>query len=66
MAGLAAHGLTPGCSGTIPARYFDGDEEFPCSEVEFGDQADSMQLKARVECRVRNTICVNVAYDGTR
>ena len=56
--------LKPGCTATIPARYFDVDNEAPWSEAEFGDRADVTKLQVVVQRRVRNMIRVLVAMNS--
>ena len=65
MARRWGHGLTAGCAATVPARYFDVDEEVPWSEAEFGEKADETRLQVVVQRLVRDKIRVLVDYDQT-
>ena len=58
-------GLSVGCLVTVPATQFDGDEDPPWSEVEFGAMGATRQLPARVTGIRRGRIGIVVLYDDT-
>ena len=57
--------VKPGCTTTVPARRFDEPGGPKWSEDQFGEEADTKQLEARVVRRVGVRWLVKILYDAT-